>query len=175
MVAAQPRLLWLGLAVLVFITGYQGWAHALPRRHSTDDIAANKVLVRRWIEEGFNGRALKVVDEIFGESFNVNGRPARREQLRQNMQGRLSAFPDLQVTIDELVGERNKVAVWYTARGTHKGVFEGIAPTGRHVTWSGCDVLLIEKGRIVQARFVDDSLGLLRQLGARLELPASTR
>lgn len=60
------------------------------------------------------------------------------------MNQRLAAFPDLQVTITDILAEGDKVVIWYAARGTHRGEFEGIAPTGRRVNWIGSDLLRIE-------------------------------
>ena len=172
MMEANPRFLGRSLVVLICLTGLCCMAgaqsHQVPIQTA---IAQNKSVVQRWIEEGFNRRNLKVVDEVFAESFAINGRVMRRDDLKQIMRRRFTAFPDLHVTIDEIVGDGSLVAIWYTAHGTHKAEFEGIAPTGRQVTWNGCDLLGIKEGRITQGRFVDDSLGLMRQLGATLMLP----
>jgi predicted ester cyclase len=63
------------------------------------------------------------------------------------------------------MAERDKVGLWYTAQGTQTGEFEGIRATGKKVNWFGSDLLRVEGGRIAEGWFVDDSLGLLRQLG----------
>lgn len=162
----------LGLAFLLCSSGIQS-SRSAPAEHASllAEAAESKGVVRRWIDEGFNQHEPRVVDEVFVESFAINGQVMTREDLKQSMRRRLTAFPDLHVRIDELVGEGGTVAVWYTAEGTHKAEFEGISATGRHVTWSGADVVRVEGGRIRQGRFVDDSLGLMRQLGATLVPP----
>jgi predicted ester cyclase len=121
----------------------------------------HKALVRRWIEEGFNRRDLKVVDEIFVDDFIVNGQGIGRGGLKQSMSRYLTAFPDLRVTITEIVAEGNKVGIWYTVQGTQKGEFEGFRPTDKQVSWFGADLLRLASGKIVDGRFVDDSLGAL--------------
>jgi steroid delta-isomerase-like uncharacterized protein len=136
------------------------------------EIEQNKALVRRWIEEGFNKRDLRVVDEIFVENFAVSGAVIGRENLKQSMRRRFTAFPNLHVTIEEILGEGDKVGIWYTAQGTHRGEFEGISATGRRVSWFGFDLLRVDGGKIAQGRFIDDSLGLMRQLGATLAPPS---
>ena len=136
-----------------------------------DPTERNKALVRRWIEEGFNKRSLIVVDELFAERFAVNGHVIGRDGLKQSMSRHFAGFPDLHVTIDDIVAEGSKVGMWYTVEGTHRGEFEAIAPTGKRVKWSGFDLLSIEGGRISEARFVSDFLGLLTQLGATISLP----
>jgi len=164
--------LQLALALIVGGAGYPSAGNAQsPTSQSQMENATNKAMVRRWIDEGFNKKAFNVVDEIFAETFAINGRLINREQLKQGMRRRLVAFPDLEVTIDEFVAEGNLVGVWYTAKGTHRGEFEGIAPTGKKVTWFGFDLLQIRNGKVAQGRFIDDSLGLMRQLGASLSSP----
>jgi predicted ester cyclase len=71
------------------------------------------------------------------------------------------------VTIDDSMAEGNKVAIWYTVEGTHRGEFAGVPATGKHVEWSGVDLLIIEHGKITQARFLSDFYGLTSQLSAK--------
>jgi len=134
----------------------------------TDVVSAsrNEAFVRRWIDDGFNKRRLAVVDELFAEEFAVNGNVIGRRGLRQSMQRHLSGFPDLHVTIDDLVADGQKVAVWYTAEGTHNGLFEGVPATGRRVKWIGSDLLYVDGGKITKALFLSDLNGLLAQLAA---------
>ena len=135
----------------------------------------NKALVRRWIEEGFNQKRLDVVDQLFTDSFAVNGQVVGREGLKQSMSRHVRAFPDLRINIEDIVAEGTKVGIWYVAHGTHRGEFEGIPPGGSQVQWFGFDLFSIEDGKILNARFVSDHLGLLTQLGASLARPGSTR
>ena len=161
-------LYWLGLALLV-CNGHS-WsvvaAQSAPRLPAVSQ-ERNKALVRRWIDEGFNRRNPAIVSEIFAEDFVVGGQRIGREGLRQNMMQRLAAFPDLEVTLTEVLAEGDKVVIWYAARGTHQGEFEGISPTGKRVSWIGADLLRIDGSKIAEGRFLDDSLGLLRQLRAQ--------
>jgi len=172
----KPTFLRLGLVLLICLNGLSSLGSAQSQKAPRlIEIEQNKALVRRWIEEGFNKRDLKVVDEIFVESLAINGIVIGRENLKQDMRRRLTAFPDLYVTIDEIIGEGNKVGIWYTVKGTHGGEFEGIPPTGKPVNWFGFDLLRIEGGKIAQGRFVDDMLGLMRQLGATLSPPPTQK
>lgn len=169
MMARKFISLRVGFAILICLGGAQsmGVAHSRQRTGGIS-LEQNKALVRRWIEKGFNKRDLKVVDESFVEDFIVNGLKVGRGGLKQSMSRHLTAFPDLHVVIDEIIAEGDKVGIWYTARGTQRGEFKGVPPTGKQVNWVGVDLLRVEGGKIVEGRFVDDSLGLLRQLGATL-------
>ena len=155
------------LAVLAIIAGCE--RQPIDR---TEDIGdENKALVRRWIEEGFNRQNLAVVDELIAEQFSVNGQTIGRDGLRMSMSRHLMGFPDLRVTIDDILAEGSKVGVWYTSEGTHRGEFEGIPATGKRVKWSGFDLLTVEHGKITQARFISDFFGLMTQLGAQPQSP----
>lgn len=94
----------------------------------------------------------------------MNGHVVGRDGVKASMRRHLQGFPDLHVTIDDIVAEGDKVSLWYTVEGTHKGEFEGVPATGKRVTWPGADLFRIEGGKISDARFLSDSLGLLKQL-----------
>ena len=150
----------LGAAILVTVAGCERPSRA------NQAIAANKSLVLSWFEEGFNHHNPMVVDGLFVSEPVINGNPVPRDGVKQNMNRHLTGFPDLHVTIDDVVAEEQKVTVWYTVEGTHRGEFEGVAPTGRRVKWAGVDLFRIERNRIAEARFISDLHGLLTQLGA---------
>jgi predicted ester cyclase len=61
--------------------------------------------------------------------LTINGVSVGRETVKENMRRRFAAFPDLHVTIEEMIGEADKVGIWYKADGTHKGEFEKIPAT----------------------------------------------
>ena len=147
------------VAILAATTGCR-------QQRSDASVAYNTALVRRWIEDGFNKRSLTVVDDIFAEQFAVNGFVVGRAGLKESMRRHLEGFPDLHVTIDDIIADGQKVGLWYSVEGTHGGEFEGIPPTGRHVKWEGFDLFTIEGGRVAHARFLSDLHGLLTQLGA---------
>lgn len=76
-----------------------------------------------------------------------------------------SAFPDLQFTLDDLLVEGDKVVARWTCRGTHHGVFRGMAPTGTRVTFTGMTLSRIAQGHIVEQWTVEDGVSLYHQLG----------
>lgn len=67
------------------------------------------------------------------------------------------SFPDLRVTVEEMIAEGDKVAYRWTMRGTHQGVYEGIAPTGKAITLTGITILRFADGKIVEDRFESGS------------------
>ncbi|HUF32525.1 MAG TPA: ester cyclase [Acidimicrobiales bacterium] len=85
----------------------------------------------------------------------------------------LSAFPDLAFTIDHQFSPNESTSVIeMTARGTHQGELEGIAPTGKTVEMLGCNVIEIADGKILREREYFDSMALMVQLGV-MEPPGS--
>jgi steroid delta-isomerase-like uncharacterized protein len=128
----------------------------------------NKAVVRRFEEEVWNGRSPSRVEEFFAAShiFRAAGsRPLDRDGHRQMIAHFQGAFPDGRNTSEELLAEGDKVAQRWTYRGTHRGVFQGIPPTGRQVTLTGISIWRFEGGKIVESWHELDTLGLMRQLG----------
>jgi predicted ester cyclase len=77
----------------------------------------------------------------------------------------LTAFPDLHLTIEDLIAEGDKVVDRQTARGTHQGTFMGIPPTGKQITVTAMNISRIVGGKIVEHWVELDTLGMLQQLG----------
>ena len=80
------------------------------------------------------------------------------------------AFPDMHVTIDDMVAEGDKVAARVTITGTHKGKFMGIPPTNKKVTFSLIVISRYTGGKIVEDHGEYNALDLMRQLGLK-EIP----
>lgn len=128
----------------------------------------NKTLVRRVYEESINRRNLKVIDELIDPNYvdHIPGSPVQGiEGLQQAISTYLTAFPDLQMTIEDLIAEGDEVAARFTIRGTHTGELMGIPPTGRQVTVSALHILRVANGKIVEEWQNSDDLGMMQQLG----------
>ena len=126
----------------------------------------NKAVVRRFFEEVWNEQKLEVVDELFSETVLFNGQPVPRDALKQVVTARRVAFPDIRVTVEDQVAEGDKVSTRRTWRATHQGTYQGIAATGRSVSWTQISIVRFAEGRIVEDWPVADELSILQQLGA---------
>lgn len=131
----------------------------------------NKAIVRKFIEEVVNKHNLEVVDELFAPTYvlHLAGNPEPMkgaESVKQAAQMYSSAFPDWHNTLDMVIAEGNIVVTQWTERGTHQGVFQGIAPTGKQVTFIGMDIFRIDNGKIVEQWVYADMLGFMQQIGA---------
>lgn len=129
----------------------------------------NKALVRRFIEEVFNGGNLAAIDEFLAPSEVDHtlppGLPPDRSGTEQGIRMFLQAFPDLHITIDEMIADGDKVVIRYTSRGRQRGPFWVIPPLGREITVPSYLTCRIAAGKIVEMWGLDDQLGTLQQLG----------
>ncbi len=79
-----------------------------------------------------------------------------------------TAFPDFKLTVEQLVADEENVAFAYTATGTHKGDFMGIAPTGKSINIRGMQISKFEGGKMIERWGSTDELGLLKQIGVAI-------
>ena len=133
-------------------------------------IERNKTVYRRFLQEVFNEGQLDKIDELLSPSYVLHdappGTPEGGEGIRHVVTMFRTAFPDLKITIEEMLAERDKVCVRATTRGIHKGTLFGIAPTGRAVTMTGLTMVTIKDGRVAESWVKNDVMGLLKQLEA---------
>lgn len=132
----------------------------------------NKALTRRFYEDVFNQKKLDTVDELCAQGF-VDHTPAPGQAqgvqgLKDWMRQFFQAFPDLKVTVHEMVAERDLVVTRLTCQGTHKGAFAGAAPTGRNVTFTALDMVRIKNGRATEVWHEGNDVAVLMELGAHM-------
>ncbi len=92
--------------------------------------------------------------------------PAQTQRIHELF--RLEAFPDLHIDLEDVVAEDDKVATRWTLTGTHKGVDEGLSPTGKGVKVTGMSFDRLVDGQIMEGWDNWYGLGLLEQLGAEV-------
>jgi predicted ester cyclase len=130
-------------------------------------IEKNKALVRR-VYELFNQRKLDAIPELCTPGYveHYTGRDVSGAQALQSTSAFFAAFPDITFTIEDMVAEGDKVAVRVNWKGTHKGVFMGIAPTGNKINITNTAIFRIAGGKGEEAWATLDSLSLMQQIGA---------
>jgi steroid delta-isomerase-like uncharacterized protein len=128
----------------------------------------NKEIVRRVIEEIVNEGKLSLVDEVLASDYiyhfpthDING----PEGFKEFVTSMRKAFPDLHVTIEDLIAEGDKVAARVIMRGTFKGELNGIAPTGRKLAFREAVFVRFENGREVEATAYGNMNSFNEQLG----------
>ncbi|HEY4768892.1 MAG TPA: ester cyclase [Candidatus Limnocylindria bacterium] len=123
---------------------------------AVDPISATKPadVVRRYLDEVLAGGESSALEELVSS-----------DDLKRRVASFRRAFPDFAGAVRLLIAEGDLVAVHLTGRGTHRGLFQGVPPTGREWT-AGCSALYrVEDGRIVDAWVNWDLLAILEQIG----------
>lgn len=128
-----------------------------------------RVLLERFFEGFWNGGDEDICLSLVAPTFvrhdpNIAGFPEGPEGLLLLRQIYLEAFPDFQVTVEDLIAEPDKAAVRLTIRGTHRGEFMGLPASGRQFAMDGIDIFHLENGQITESWTTWDTLGLIQQL-----------
>ena len=129
----------------------------------------NKQVFRKLIEEAYNKGNVKVLDRAFAPGFvehQAGILPPTVEGVGRSIAYLRRAFPDLKLTIDEIIASGDKTWARITGHGTHQGPFLGLPPTGRSIVVTVMDVCRFENGQIVEHWGVADQLAVMAQLGA---------
>jgi steroid delta-isomerase-like uncharacterized protein len=138
-------------------------------RTGIDTIDASRRFMTRFVEF-INSASPTMAKELVSAAaiFHV---PGRAEPLK-GPEGYLAVvgmmrggFPDIQWTIEEMVVEPTRVAARFTMRGTHRGPFFGVAPTGKTITVQALNIYHLCNGQIVKEYGQPDMLALLQQIG----------
>jgi predicted ester cyclase len=145
---------------------------------STDQTTGNKAKFTRLhdaMNTGDLGFISKTIDEVVEPNVlfhapvpvGTNGVQA----LKQVMAILLRVYPDLHLTVEDLIAEGEKVVGRTTVTGTHRGEYMGIEPTGKPVTYNEIFIFRFVNGRVAEIWGVVDVFSQLQQLG--VSLPAT--
>lgn len=132
-------------------------------------IDANKELVRRY-QRAVNERDWAALDEVMAADvatpYILPGFPPGREGAKAVVEATMRSWPDFDTRIDELIAEDDRVVALVTMTGTAVHELMGVPGTGRSFTMKGAYIVRIAAGAIVEHAGVEDSLGMLHQIGA---------
>jgi steroid delta-isomerase-like uncharacterized protein len=135
---------------------------------------SNQVVIRKVCEEVWGQGNVALVDELYATNYTAAnptpGIPNGRDGVKMEIAAYHQAFPDMQVTVDDIFGEGDKVVARYTIRGTHTGDMMGISPTGKAAEISGISMVRLENGQIAEEFALADMMGLFQQLGLAPEM-----
>ena len=119
--------------------------------------AENKELVRRYFEERWNYKNLAVCDELLAPSFGI-------EEHKAWVQSMHDTLGDIELTILDLLGDGDQVAVHWRIAGIHQGEYLGVPATGKRITFQGMALLRVKDGKIVEDQAYADNLELQQEL-----------
>ncbi len=122
------------------------------------DLAANKKLVRRIMEDGFNKADISVIYECFHPDYVRHGfglpSAGSLEEHVAYLQGNLDAYTDARFEIHTMVAEADTVVVHYTFHGTHTGELRGVAPTGQAVSRPSAAFFRVADGLVTEGTII---------------------
>lgn len=128
-----------------------------------------KSLNHRWIE-AFNDRDWQTESAVRSENFRAHlsgfAEPLDNAAWSGFMISFTTSFPDSRISIESCIAEGDTVVTRWTLTGTHRGIFQGIPPTGRQVRFNGIEFNRVVDGRLVEHWAMFDNLALLQQIGA---------
>lgn len=117
----------------------------------------SKDIIRRYYEQVFVEREIDAIAGFWAD-------PDMASAVTRGCLSYFDAFPDLHISLDELIAEDSSVFVRSTMTGTHDGEYKGIAPTGRNVATDCAEVYRLDDGKIVGYWCLLNVAGLMRQL-----------
>jgi steroid delta-isomerase-like uncharacterized protein len=135
---------------------------------TVDDSARNKELAQAFHRRLWAEGDIGVVEELIAADATTHWGDSESNAvaaIRADVERYFTAFTDVHTSIDELVGEEDKVVLRWSTTGTHTGPYGKVSPTGRVVTMTGVDIYRLEGGRIVEVWSMWDALAAYQQFG----------
>lgn len=118
---------------------------------------ATKAVVRSWFD-AVNRRDITRITGLMTPDY-----ASQTPEVPAPLSGIVRAISEVHVDINEEIAEDDRVAVRWTARGTH-------ILTGRSVTWIGMSLFRVTNGKISEECILEDTLGMLGQLESTREM-----
>jgi steroid delta-isomerase-like uncharacterized protein len=135
-------------------------------------VEENKAAFRRYVEEVWQAEKLNFVDGIFAGGYlshQSDGSVLERgpEDVKRFVKEYRSAFSEIEDTVEDMIGEGDKVVNRWKLEATHTGEFRGIPATNKRITVTGIGIFRFsDEGKVVESWDSMDTLGMMRQLGA---------
>ena len=129
---------------------------------------ANKAIVRRY-QAAYNTNNLDDLDELIAADIKtpamLPGFPPGLEGLKRLHRMTVDAWPDMHVTIEDLIAEGDLVTARITLSATPQKEAFGVSPTGKSFKVDGMYIVRIANGKIVEHTGIEDAIGIMQQLG----------
>lgn len=138
---------------------------------SPDQLEANRQVAYRFYDELWNKGNYEAAPELLHPNHYdhtlppIPGLPQGRDGVIELMKTFRAAFPDLVMSVDNVIAQDDFVGEVLTLRGTQTGTFAGIPPTGKPIEIRSVNVCRFEDGLVRERWGASDDLGLLQQIG----------
>ena len=135
---------------------------------SPEALTRNSALVRRFIEDFWAGGDLSRVEEFLAPEYIEHnllpGQTPGLEGYKRRYLALRAAFPDVDIAIEDMLAEGDRVMARVTIEGTHLGPFLGQPASGRIARMAAINIYRVSSERIVERWGVQDLYGLLQQI-----------
>ena len=126
-------------------------------------------LLHRWFDEVWNQKREDAIDEMMTEDVVIHGLGdgpiVGRENFKPFFRSFSTAFPDIQVTVEDVITDGTKMSCRCTVRGTHTGDGLGFAPTNQAVEFTGGGMCTLENGKFKEVWNEFDFMRMNTQMG----------
>lgn len=161
------------VCVVLFAGGFGEAARA------DDSVAWNKNLVRRFTDEVYNQSHKERIDAYVHADFidHSPGAPLNARgpaYVASQYAATYAAFPDLRFTVEDLIGEGDKVVMRWSSQGTFTGKLGDVPGKGQSMTVHGTSIFRLQDGKIIESWDLVDRLAMLRQAGFTVAPPVKT-
>jgi steroid delta-isomerase-like uncharacterized protein len=139
---------------------------------SNAEVTANKATFTRFVD-AVNTCDMEVISKTIDELVEPDaitrtplpGDATGAQLLKQVWVVLLRAYPDLHLTVEDLIGEGDKVVARIVCSGTHTGEYMGLPPTGKSIAYDEIFIFRFDDGRVVETWGVVDVYSQMKQLG----------
>ena len=121
-------------------------------------------IARKWFTDGWRGN-LAIASDIFSEELRTNGVHVGVAGPVGRIRDRLTGFPDLTTSIEDMFVSGHKLAITLMWRGTHSGDYGGVSATGKRVEVRDTAIWHFQGGKVTEILTLQDQFGLLKQIG----------
>lgn len=128
-------------------------------------VEKNKEIVRRLFEDGVNTGKLEIFDQLVSEDYVGPNGEKGVAGFRGIIAGLRKGIPDIHYTIEDCLGDGDRVALRWTWRGTHTGMLRNIPPSNRPIQDTGIAIFELRDAKILKSWIQTDRLGVLQQIG----------
>lgn len=133
-------------------------------------VETNISLVREWVEQVWNMGDLDSITHYHPPIFQNEGEASNIAQAQAWHQQMRTTYPDLRYTIEDIFAVEDRIALRWTAIGTHRGSLWGmIPPTQKEISWRGIHLLRIKNDQVVEVWALADTSAQLQQMGVQLQ------
>lgn len=131
-------------------------------------------LLSMWNSQNYSMAHQLYAEDYLGVDVTDQSRLNGPDAVARELERLCKAFPDLAFRKEHAIFENDRVALYWSARGTHQGTILNIPATGRTARVNGVTLLRVADGKFAQAVHLWDMAGLLRDLGLLPELDYRT-